>query len=87
VKGSKDDIFRVPNTMSHSDVLALKSAGLIDGGDKTVRITDKGAEIIRKMVLFGEESSFESDNKMPSYSEIERKIKANLQKKSSKKKG
>ena len=83
--GCEEDIYIIPDTMSHQDILSLKSRGLIEGGDKTVKFTTKAKEIIKNMILFGEDSSFEDGTSVPKYSDVRKRIQDNIQKKSNKK--
>jgi hypothetical protein len=82
--GEEEDIYNIPDKLSYQDVLSLKSRGLIEGGDKTVKFTPKAKEVIKNMILFGEDSSFEQKKSVPKYSDVRKKIQENMQKKSNK---
>ena len=48
--------FKVPTTMSNSDILRLKANGLLSGDVDVVTLTDRGKEVIRFIVLASENS-------------------------------
>jgi hypothetical protein len=71
-------VYRVPKNISNDSLLSLKTANLIVGSGNTVKITEKGKEIIKRMVLFGEKPSFNKDDNILPYSEVEKRMRENL---------
>lgn len=55
--------------ITSSDLIKLKSHGLITGGSEEVKLTGKGKAVITTMVL-GESNNFLKDKKQKSYTEI-----------------
>lgn len=48
---SSADDFDVPETFTNDDILRLKASGLISGDTQHVRMTPRGKEVIKTMVL------------------------------------
>lgn len=79
VSGEKDEqVYRVPKEISNDNLLSLKAANLIVGSGDTVKITNKGKEIIKRIVLFGEKPSFNKKENVLPYSEVEKRMRENL---------
>lgn len=89
VSNGDDDVYVIPeNLRGSAKIIDLKRKGFIDGGDYTVRFTPKGKEVIKNMILFGEESAFDKKNagRIPRYSQIQQRMKENMHKSSSRRK-
>jgi hypothetical protein len=79
ISGDKEErAYRVPKEISNNELLSLKAANLVVGTGDTVKITDKGKEIIKRMVLFGEKPAFNEKETVLPYSEVEKKMRENL---------
>jgi len=83
--GEEEDIYDVPDGVSSQDLISLKARGLVEGSDSKVRFTIKAKEIIKNMILFGEDSSFKGESH-PKYSDIKKRMHDNMHK-SSKRRG
>ena len=84
--GQNEDVYHIPKKLrNNSNITRLKSHGFIDGGEHTVKFTNKGREIIKNIILFGEDSSFKDGDSLPKYSEIQKIIKETTQEKGGKK--
>jgi hypothetical protein len=55
--------------IDNKDVLRLKTRGLISGGTKEIKITNKGKSVVKTMAL-GESNKFLNNRKEKSYTEI-----------------
>lgn len=62
---SSDDI-DVPHTFTNDDILRLKASGLISGDTEHVKMTQRGKEVIKTMVLT-ETNALEKSSKNKSY--------------------
>jgi len=60
-------LYRKPVTLSHDDVRRMKDAGLIRPIGNNIQITDKGAKVIRIMILGDNKSIFEDDGSVIDY--------------------
>jgi hypothetical protein len=59
--------FKRPSTLSTSDISEMETNGLIKTKDEYIDVTEKGAEIIKTIILGDERSSFEDDDTHPDY--------------------
>lgn len=64
-----DESFTVPPCLSNSDVLRLKSLGFLSGDTDIVKMTARGREVIKNIVL-NEENAYESTRVHKPYTEI-----------------
>jgi len=64
-----NDSFTVPQCFSNSDVVRLKTLGFLAGGVENVKMTARGREVIKNIVL-NEENTFESTRIHKPYNEI-----------------
>jgi hypothetical protein len=63
----EDRVFKKPSTIGHEEVRRMKDAGLVQQiGDK-IEITDKGAKVIKIMVLGDNRSIFEDNDLVIDY--------------------
>ena len=62
-----DSHFKRPATFPVSDVEAMEKAGLIESSGDKFEITQKGADVIKVMVLGDDKSIFEDDDKIVQY--------------------
>ena len=64
----KDNLYRKPVTMSAEDVSLMEKSDLVKGiGDK-IEITEKGADVIKTMILGDDKSIFEETDTIIDYS-------------------
>jgi len=63
------DSYEVPKCFSNSDVLRLKSMGFLAGDTDVVKLTSRGKEVIKNIVL-NEENAYESTRVHKPYTEI-----------------
>ena len=66
---ASDESISVPKLFSNNDILRLKTLGLLSGDDETVRLTARGREVIKTLVL-NEENQFGSRRAHKPYTEI-----------------
>jgi len=64
-----NESFTVPKCFSNSDVLRLKTLGFLSGDLEIVKLTSRGREVIKNIVL-NEENAFESIRVHKPYTEI-----------------
>jgi len=70
--GESDSINRIykrPISLAHDDIKKMKESGLIRTVGKNIEITDKGAEVIKIMVLGDDRSTFENNDIIIDYNE------------------
>ena len=87
-----DGDFVVPQDADATSVASLTTKGMInshnigfiDNPARKVKITDKGANIIRNIILFTEKSRYEKDHKSINYESIHQAIQRGPKKHSSK---
>jgi hypothetical protein len=66
-QGNDNRIFKRPATLSHEEIIRMKSSGLIQAiGDK-IEITAKGEKVIKIMILGDERSVFEDTDLVIDY--------------------
>jgi hypothetical protein len=67
---SSDETLEIPDTVSNSDILRLKTLGLVAGGDvRRVKFTERARQVIKTIVL-NEENTFESMRVHKPYNQI-----------------
>jgi len=64
-----NDSYTVPQCFSNNDVLRLKSLGFLSGDTDVVKLTARGKEVIKNIVL-NEENTYESTRVHKPYTEI-----------------
>jgi len=60
-------LYRRPTTMSREEIITMEKSGLVKSVGDKIEITNKGAEVIRVMVLGDNKSIFENDNETIDY--------------------
>lgn len=60
-------LLRRPTTISAADVDLMQREGLVKNEGDKLKITSKGAEIIKTMILGNDKSAFEDDGKILDY--------------------
>ncbi len=69
-KGNSDNrIYKRPVSLAHDDIKKMKESGLIKTIGENIEITDKGAEVIKIMVLGDDRSTFEDNDLIIDYNE------------------
>ena len=63
----KSNILRRPVTCSIEDVNVMKNEGLVKLVGNNIEITQKGAEVLRTMILGDDKSAFEDDGSVVDY--------------------
>ena len=65
----EDESYTVPQCFSNSELLRLKSMGFLSGDTDVVKLTARGKEVIKNIVL-NEENAYESTRVHKPYTEI-----------------
>lgn len=66
-QNSSDKSFKKPTTLGKDEVDRMKDAGLVQAIGNNLKITDKGQEIIKIMILGDDRSIFEDDDLVIDY--------------------
>lgn len=65
---SSEEEFEVPSVFTNDDILRLKASGLLSGNTERVKMTPKGKEVIKTMVLT-ESNKFDKSSSNKTYNQ------------------